>query len=206
MTYSQFGQDDFVVDLFDSSEDGYFIDVGASHDGNDTLLLEEMGWGGICIEPIDASFVSLQDKRKCTCLNICVGDHEGTVEFMENTGYTEELSGVVDYYCDQHKDRISRENSSHGSTSKVIQKEIKTLNSVLEEQGAPDFIEFLKIDTEGGEEHVLKGIDFSKYSFGVISIESNYQQETDLVISFLKSKGYEPIAKVGIDIFFGETE
>lgn len=204
MTYSQFGQDDFVVKFFESAKEGYFVDVGASVDGNDTLLLEEMGWDGICIEPTE-SYQTLIEKRKCICLNICVGDHNGKVQFMENTGYTRELSGVVDYYCEAHKGRISSENKSQGGSSEIVEKEMKTLNDVFKEQGSPEYIDFLKIDVEGGEEQVLRGIDFDKYSFGLISIEGNYQEEVDACVSILRSIGYMPIAKVGIDIFFGKV-
>jgi FkbM family methyltransferase len=204
MTYSQFGQDDFVVEFFDSEKEGYFVDVGASTDGNDTLLLEEMGWEGICIEPT-GSYKSLTEKRKCICLNICVGDHRGKVQFMENTGYTRELSGVVDYYCDAHKGRISSENESRGGSSKIVEKEMKTLTDVFREQESPEYIDFLKIDVEGGEEQVLRGIDFNKYSFGIISIEGNYQEEVDACSDLLKSNGYVFIERVGIDIFFGKV-
>lgn len=204
MTYSQYGQDDYVVRFFESAKEGYFVDVGASLDGNDTLLLEEMGWNGICIEPTE-SYQTLIEKRKCICLNICVGDHSGKVQFMENTGYTRELSGVVDYYCEAHKGRISNENKHMGGSSDIVEKEMKTLNDVFEEQGSPEHIDYLKIDVEGGEEQVLRGVDFDKYSFGLISIEANYQEEFSACLSLLESKGFIPIARVGIDFFFGKA-
>ena len=203
MTYSQFGQDDKILKIFDGITDGYFLDVGAHSTGEDTLLLEELGWSGICIEPLDSEFSTLVSKRKCICKNICVGDRNGEVDFASNEGYTSALSGVVEYYCDAHKERIVSEINEMGGSMNVGVKQMKTLSTLLDEENAPTHIELLKIDVEGGEHAVLSGIDFSKYTFDLITLEANYQEEINRCVAFLDEKGYTPFAKVGIDIFFG---
>jgi len=206
MTHSQFGQDDTILQIFDGISDGYFLDVGAHSIGEDTLLLEELGWSGICIEPLDEEFTTLASKRKCICKNICVGDMDGEVEFASNKGYTSALSGVVEYYCDAHKERIASEISQMGGEVNVGKKEMKTLSTLLDEENAPTHIELLKIDVEGGEYAVLSGIDFSKYTFDLITIEGNYQEEVERCVELLGEKGYTPFTQVGIDIFFGRQD
>ena len=50
----------------------------------------------------------------------------------------------------------------------------KTLTTIMNENNAPTFIDYLSIDTEGSELKILEGIDFDKYTFGYINIEHNY--------------------------------
>ena len=204
MTYSQFGQDDAIVEIFKNVRFGHFIDVGANSKGEDTILLEEAGWRGICIEPLDEQFKELKEKRKCICVNVCVGDTSGGVDFLNNTGYTNALSGVVEYYCTEHKQRITREIVQMGGSTRIEKKEMKTLTSILDEHNFPPYIELLKIDVEGGEIAVLRGIDFSKYEFGLITLEENYEHEAIACKDFLHQHGYTPFTKIGIDMFYNK--
>ena len=202
MTHSQFGQDDQIIKFFGEKSDGYFLDIGAHTNGEDTILLENMGWSGICVEPLDELFSQLEKTRNCVCKNICVGDRNEQVDFSANEGYTCALSGVVEYYDQKHKERIKREIEMMGGSSSIVKKEMKTLNTLLHEENAPNHIELLKIDVEGGEYAVLSGIDFSKYTFDLITLEANYQEEIDRCSSLLWNKGYTAFLKVGADVFF----
>ena len=59
-TYSQVHQDQFVVKLIGNS--GFFLDLGAGWDqsgvNSNSLLLEELGWSGICIDGNNASLTN----------------------------------------------------------------------------------------------------------------------------------------------------
>lgn len=202
MTYSQFGQDDKIIDFFGGKKKGWFVDVGAHSNGNDTLLLEKMGWNGICIEPCDDLFKKLTSCRTCVCRNVCIGDKDGDVDFYWNQGYTSALSGVLEYYSSEHLNRIQKENQHYGGNTTIVKKQIKRLTTLLGEVNAPTHIELLKIDVEGGEYAVLCGIDFSKYTFDLITIEVNYQHEYVKSKKILNNNGYEEFMTVGIDKFF----
>src|SRR4051794_39511467 len=95
---SQYGQDLFVLDLLRGQRDGFFLDSGAS-DGvhfNNTLLLERaFGWRGICIEPNDLFFRSLRAERTGYCLNCCLYDCDGSVDFLEDASV---LGGIFGEY------------------------------------------------------------------------------------------------------------
>lgn len=58
MSYSQVGQDLFALKLI--GKNGYFLDIGAGWDysgvNSNSLLLEQEGWNGICIEGDKTSF------------------------------------------------------------------------------------------------------------------------------------------------------
>ena len=72
-----------------------------------------------------------------------------------------------------------------------IEIETTTLTEILDEAKAPNFIEYLSIDTEGSEYEVLKGIDFEKYKFGFITIEHNFvEPKRTQIREYLTGKGY----------------
>jgi FkbM family methyltransferase len=208
---SQYGQDNFVVNYFKNKKDGYFVDVGAFNDGDDTVLLEKLGWSGICIEPITGAYQELTERRSCTCLNVCVGNENKQVDFSENVSndsdsgwytYTSALSGVVESYSQEHLNRISQENKDWNGKSVIVKKQMMTLTSIFEENNSPSHIDYLKVDIEGGELSCLQGIDFTKNTFDLISLEANYEHETRPCVDLLARYGYAPFVKLGVDIFF----
>ena len=82
--YSQYGQDQVVFELLGKPKTGVFIDIGAN-DGltfSNSFLFEEKGWQGICIEPHPTIFSELQNTRKCHCVNACIADKDGWVDFL----------------------------------------------------------------------------------------------------------------------------
>ena len=50
------------------------------------------------------------------------------------------------------------------------------MNDILDNSNAPNFIDYLSIDTEGSEYDILKTVIFDKYIFGFINIEHNYEE------------------------------
>ena len=56
-TYSQAGQDKWILSLFPEGYKGFFMDIGCNDPKfcNNTLLLEEHGWTGIAVDIVDYS-------------------------------------------------------------------------------------------------------------------------------------------------------
>lgn len=46
-----------------------------------------------------------------------------------------------------------------------------TLTDILDFSNAPNIIDYFSLDVEGGEEMVLAGLDFTKYTFRTLTIE-----------------------------------
>lgn len=57
----------------------------------------------------------------------------------------------------------------------------------------PPHIDLLSLDVEGGEIEVLNGLDFDRYSFGTLVIESRSIQRLE---KLLNSKGYRLVKKI----------
>jgi len=182
MSYSQLGQDLEVLKAYPNEHVGFFVDIGA-YDGkflSNTLLLEEKGWTGICAEPLQSAFDKLKECRKSTCFltNKAVWHTTGeTIEFAD----CDTLSGITGYSIYKNE-----QNASNKIEVKTI-----SINDLLTEANAPKFMEYLSIDTEGTEYEILKALDHSKWAFGLIDVEHNYDEpKRTYVRTLLESNGY----------------
>ena len=123
------------------------------------------------------------------------------VDFCEIDGYCEMLSGIVNNYDEEHKRRIiMEERVGGGSTRKNIKVKNYKFNNIIK----ATHIDILDIDTEGGEIHILKTIDFNKYNINIILVECNYNS-TELK-DFLDSKGYREVVSLGCDKIFQQIK
>jgi FkbM family methyltransferase len=205
---SQYGQDLFVIELLAGMRDGFFLDSGAS-DGvsaNNTRLLEvSFGWKGICVEPNKNFFAALVRNRRCICLNCCLYDREGSVDFLEQAN---SLGGILDEYHPAHlqyaKNAFRIPEDAYGRPT-TVHKTARTVRSVLREYGAPPVIDYWSLDTEGSEFAILKGFPFDEYSFRVLTVEHNRLPVRDHIRDFLGIRGYRRVRALEIDDCYVKT-
>lgn len=202
--YSQCGQDSFLYKrFFHNKKDGVFVDIGA-HDGivlsNTYFFEKELGWKGICIEPLPDRFEQLRKNRKCTCIQGCIYNKTGTVKFLNVKSHigehTEMLSGIVETYDNRHLNRIKHETRNNMGSCEEVEVKCYLLNDVLSDNKIAH-VDYLSIDTEGGELDILKAIDFDKYTINIIDVENNYNDPE--FEKFLSSKGYKKFTNVSWD-------
>ncbi|MBS0652883.1 MAG: FkbM family methyltransferase [Verrucomicrobia bacterium] len=189
--FSQYEQDRYVYEtFFKDKKNGVFVDIGA-HDGisiNNTYFFEKfMGWQGICIEPIPEVFTRLQSNRNCLCIQGCIYDKSETVQFLRVHGYPEMLSGIIENYDLRHIHRIEREVRQMGGSFEIIEVKCYSLTKLLLDHGLRH-VDYLSIDTEGGEMKILQSIDFDQIDIDVIDVENNYGEPFQ---QFLESVGYK---------------
>jgi FkbM family methyltransferase len=176
-SFSQHGQDAFVYETFFKSKDGqgYFVDVGA-YDGvtfsNSLFFERHLGWSGICIEPLPAAFEKLQGSRTAVCLNCAVADRDGKGEFVDvdMPNFGKMYSGLRAEYAQRHVQILN----AYMTGARLIEVPLRRLADILDENGVRK-IDYLSVDTEGGELKILKSIDLKSYDVGVISVENNYK-------------------------------
>jgi Methyltransferase FkbM domain len=194
--YSQYGQDRLVVEILAGKTGGFFLDSGAS-DGvrcsNTALLEREYGWNGICIEPNSAFFERLVKHRRCCCVNSCLSDQPGIVDFLD----AGTLGGIVGEYDPAFLNQIYT--ALHGDMPPVVQKTSHTIGTILENLRAPTWINYWSLDTEGSELTILKSFPFDRYTVQVITVEHNWLPARWQIRQFLQSKGYQWIAELGCD-------
>jgi|SRR3989344_4104658 len=202
--YSQWEQDKFIDSLFPNLYNGIFVDVGA-HDGitiSNTYFFEKKGWTGICIEPIPDVYSQLVSNRKCTCVEGCIYNRNCELDFNRISGYSEMLSGIIEEYPEQHKNRINNEMKIYGDNNqKIIKTQAYTLCYLFTKYNLKH-INYLTIDTEGSELKCLQGIDFNKVKIDVIEVEDNYPELSDDIYKLLFKENYNFLTKIGGDLIF----
>ena len=183
---SQLSQDLLVVAIFNFMKKGYFVEFGATNgiDLSNTFLLEkDFEWTGILAEPAKIWHTDLKSNRFKSHIDYsCVWNCSNMqLDFAE--AESAELSTLQEHKnSDSHFE--SRQNSKFYKVQSI------SLFDLLQKYSAPNFIEYLSIDTEGSEYEILRSFDFTKYKFGVISCEHNYSSTQEKVNELLSGKGY----------------
>ena len=159
-----------------------------------------LGWTGICVEPNTEVYKKLVQERNCKCFNVCAYNSTTSIQFMECTGKSEMLSGIVDCY----RQHITRVEGEQGDKVVCTKNAVKT-QELLDECNITH-IDFLSLDVEGSEVQGLEGIDWSKTKVSVAVIEANYEEDEKNIASFMKSKNYMLYAKTQCDLIFIHPE
>lgn len=196
--YSQYGQDATVNELLGNLENGIFFDIGAN-DGttfSNSLLFEEKGWTGICVEPHPEIFTELKNNRKCHLVNAAVSNINAKVNFMVVEGPGNMLSGIVDFFDDHHMERIDKSIAKNGGSKKIIEIEALTPVTILKRYNT-DHIDFLSIDVEGCDLAILQSFDFNSTKVNMITVENN--NRTPSIANYLNPLGFDLIKCVGCD-------
>jgi len=183
-SYSQELQDLLAL-YFSQKKVGYFVEFGAT-DGielSNTYLLEsEYGWEGILAEPAKTWHNALRSNRNCHISTECVYSASGEkLEFSEVENRT--LS-TISKYSDGDSHSIERLNQTRYEVDTI------TLLDLLNKFGAPEYIDFLSIDTEGSEFQILQNFPFHHFRFGFICIEHNFTDNERKLDELLSRNGY----------------
>lgn len=198
--YSQGGQDKYVNEkIFHAKKGGVFFEIGA-HDGvsysNTYYFEEKLGWTGVCVEPQKNIFEQLKKNRKAICVNGCVFDRSGEVEFLQVNGPSEMLSGIVSTFDSRHLERAKLEVAQLGGSLEVLKLRAYTFNDLCNQHGIKH-IDLLSVDTEGSEEQIIKSIDFNRIEIDVIVVENNFNDKK--IENYLNGRGFRRLVTIGSD-------
>lgn len=189
MSYSQLGQDLWVLKKLNNKRNGFFVEFGAC-DGkmlSNTYLLEmDYGWNGILSEPAKHWHKQLKLYRSCKIDLRCVYDKSGdfvnfTESIKQNSLPSNEHPAVMSAVTD-----FQQEFWHSGGI--VYDVETVSLNDLLEQNNAPQEIDYISIDVEGPEFKILSAFDFSKYKINLMSVEHMCRQEDMFNIRSLMAK------------------
>lgn len=196
--YSQYGQDITVFELLGKPPQGVFLDIGAN-DGktySNSLLFQEKGWTGVCVEPHPIIFEALRENRNCELVNACIANKDGIVNFLVVDGPANMLSGILEFCDTHHKERIEKEMSQTGGNKRIIPIEALSPTTLCSRFNINQ-IDFLSIDTEGCELPILKSFDFEKTPVRMVSVENG--SRSPAVFRYLTSKGFHLVKCIGCD-------
>lgn len=193
------GQDLLVADLLENKCEGVFVDIGAN-DGvtisNTCFLEKELGWSGVAVEPIPSVFETLKANRSCALVNGCVTTKSGTGKFFEVVGGPNMLSTLAIHNIGLTARRLRKNAVRQNAKIREIDVPCFTFEELSEKHGVRN-IDFLSVDTEGGELEILKSIDFNRFPTKVISVENNYY--TPEIRAYLEAQGFFYLGTFKVD-------
>ena len=157
-------------------QEGFFIEAGAN-DGitqsNTYYLGRRQGWHGVLIEPVPMLYELCKKFRPdAQVFNCALGSTDGseaeliysdlmTITVGSRPNRNEELAHIQ-----QNALRTLREGAYQ------IRVPMRTLSSVLDEISITT-VDFFSLDVEGFETSVLRGIDFDRFYFRYILVETS---------------------------------
>jgi FkbM family methyltransferase len=192
---SQLLQDLWVLYENDDRK-GYYVEFGATNglDSSNTWLLWDRFWQGVLCEPNPVWHNALAKNRgqpepqleQDKIFHYAVADQTGNhVDFLLPRDFPE-LATEQRYI---HSDYNGQKRVlSPGETIKI---ETITLNDLLEKAEAPKVIDYISLDTEGGELDILNAFDFDKWQVKMFTIEHNYTANREKIWQLMTSKGYK---------------
>ncbi|HEX7447574.1 MAG TPA: FkbM family methyltransferase [Pirellulales bacterium] len=193
--HSQHGQDLWAFRTLNEKPRGFFIEAGA-YDGvthSNTLMLERLGWQGICVEPSARRFASLCENRDCVCVHALIAGKQRTEAMFLDSG--DGLSGVADQRL-------------YGTAAESVEMKTRRIVEILRKCRAPRAIDYFSLDVEGLEIEILSDFPFEEYQVAVWTIEHaalNLPERLpikDQMCEMLTERGYRYVGDVCNDGLF----
>jgi FkbM family methyltransferase len=178
--------------IWKSKTPGFYVEIGA-FDGkkkNSTIILEQAGWNGVCIEPTPESFAQLKRNRQCRCENVAVWKETGTIEFA--TFHNDPAWNGI-------KESLDKEHRAALKNSSTIIVKTKTWNDLK----FPNHIDYLQLDVEGAELEVLNCIDWNNQTIRYVCLEDNDSRGGSLQYKkYMENLGFQLILQQHVDFLY----
>jgi FkbM family methyltransferase len=165
ISYAQNAEDVLLWRALGHIEHGFYIDVGANDpvEHSVTKIFYDAGWHGINIEPMQSYHVQFQQARpRDINLAVACGATEGSITLFDTPAVNGWASTDAATAASHRADGVA-----------IVEQQVplRTLSAICAEH-APEHIHFLKIDVEGFEAEVLRGIDLQRWRPWVLVIEA----------------------------------
>ncbi len=166
-------------------KNGFYVECGANdgvNQSNTWYFEKNLNWKGLLIEPVDEAFRELKKNRGKKNYFF----KRALTSFNHKSNYYELRLNT--------RDSLSTRSTSDDIPTRVkIKVKSENLNNILNKIKAPNIIDFFSLDVEGDEFKVLQGINYKKYRFRFILVET---YELNKIKIFLKKRGYRYVKKM----------
>jgi FkbM family methyltransferase len=167
------------------------FDVGANV-GNRTALFLELGANVVMVEPQKECYQALEKRfPNLPLVKKGLGEKESTEKL-----YVSDVS-LISSFSKSHVDMMQEDRFKGANWDKTIDIEMTTLDNLIKQYGVPDFC---KIDVEGYEYDVLKGLSQPVKS---MSIEYIVPENKEVVLNCIKH--LNKLGKIECNLSHGET-
>lgn len=183
--YSQFQEDEWIVNNLSLPDNGFFIEIGCGADGvlhSNSKYFEDIGWDGFLIEADPSAIEDIQKHRLCPVLNYAVSNKDNE---------------YIDFYIHENKEYSG---VLRPSNKKIAIKTI-SIYSLLKYIGCSRHIDILSVDTEGTELDILDGMKDIKPSILIVEyntdlIQNNIQGVCDKLLTLNYEIKYATICNI----------
>jgi len=170
--------EDLIVSRYGN---GFFLDIGYFNEEkiSNTSKLEKIGWSGIHIDKFPDN---LERESNCKVSQaLFYSENNKEIEFAVINEISEKKS-IEDF----------NERKWERNLNKYIKFKTSLLHVVLNENKAPNFIEYFNLNTKSLESEILGKFPFDKYKFGCISVVNNYDEvRAKSTQEILEKNGYK---------------
>ena len=188
---SQIQQDEWALRSTNFKQKGYFVEIGG-HDGvanSNTINLERyFDWNGIVVEANPRWYKKVCQNRSCIAANYAIFSQPGEeLEFVDAGA----VGGLISHLQNDIHADLRQKQISSGSVIKVPA--IRG-DEILARYGAPEYIEYMSVDTEGSELEVLKSIDFNRWKVTLLTVEHGGQEnKREEIWEYMQAYGYQRV-------------
>tara|TARA_B100001057_G_scaffold458658_1_gene508108 strand:+ start:31 stop:717 length:687 start_codon:yes stop_codon:yes gene_type:complete len=194
-SYSQFGEDKFILNFFKKKNHGFYLDIGAYNPikFNNTFLLFKRGWSGTNID-LNKTSIDLFNILRPKDVNICaaISDKENKVKVS-----IENIFSPLNTISLKRSKKLNQKNIKKNAYF-IKTKKIKNL--------VKNKFDFLNIDIEGKDFDVLKSINLNFYKPKLICIELLNKSKLIKLKKYIKKYKYVYIKNLGPSYFFKLNE
>ena len=190
-SYSQCGEDKFILNFFKNQKKGLYLDIGAFNPikYSNTYLLYKKGWKGINVD-LNQTSIDLFNIFRTRDKNICaaISNKEEKVKVK-----IENIFSPLNKIYEDNLQKIDLNNSK----TKNFYVKTKKIHSLVKKK-----FDFLNIDIEGHDFQVLKSIKLDYYSPKLVCIEILNFKKKKKIEQYFNRNGYYFVKKMGPSYFF----
>ena len=202
--YSQWGEDEFILDFFKEKNNGVYFDIGCFHPFmySNTCLLHKKGWRGINID-VNPTSIDLFNIARPEDINLCttINNEKKIFDVFYDHPFSPVNTIDEKFYKNLKKKFFKNE--------KKLKIESTSIDEIIKISKINKNIDFINIDIEGKDYEVLTQIGIEKFQPSLISIETHNVDGTEietcsLIKNFMTDKNYNVYKRVGPTTLFSK--
>jgi FkbM family methyltransferase len=182
--YSQQGEDIYIYRNFINKQvpDGIFVELGAMNGitySNTKFFEDTLLMSGTLIEPTSQYFELVKNRPNCKNYNKAVHNVKEKVKFLGNYA----TAGLVETMHENFRNNWHKNSAEYYVEGEPFSDILKSSNIT--------YIDFLSIDVEGGEEVVLKTMDFNIPVYIIcIELDGHNKEKDERCRQILRANGF----------------